>query len=142
MHAIYLSAQFEDRAVLLDARERLVAEGYHVTSRWLDAPSSTPATALAAEEGAASRLAGIARQDFEDIDAAELIVVFNPAESCGTGRGGRHVETGYALARGKPVVIVGARGNVFHWLPEIALVADWQELVGWLARHARAPGAS
>ncbi|HUF24728.1 MAG TPA: nucleoside 2-deoxyribosyltransferase [Vicinamibacterales bacterium] len=132
MRAIYLSGQFEDAPVLRQAREQLVAAGYRVTSRWLDAPSSTPATALADQEGAGERLAAIARQDFEDIDAADAVVVFNPAESCSIGRGGRHVETGYALALGKPVAIVGARGNIFHWLPEIAVVPDWPSLADWL----------
>lgn len=137
MPAIYLSGQFEDAAVLRQARERLVAAGCRVTSRWLDAASSTPATALAGDDGAAERLAAIAGQDLEDIHAADVVVVFNPAESCGIGRGGRHVETGYALALGKPLAVVGARENVFHWLPEITVVADWPALAPWLARADR-----
>lgn len=140
MRAIYLSGQFEDAPVLREARRRLTALGYRITSRWLDAPSSVPATSLADQEGAAGRLAIIARQDFEDIAAADAVVVFNPAESCGIGRGGRHVETGYALALGKPVAIVGARGNVFHWLPEIAVVPDWSMLPDWLGGAGRADG--
>lgn len=135
--SIYLSGQFEDRSALDAVRQDLVSAGYPVTSRWLDAPSSVPATALAADEGAAARLSDIARQDFADIVTATVVVVYNPPEACGIGRGGRHVETGYALALGKPVAVVGARGNVFHWLPEVTLVADWPALRAWLEQIRR-----
>lgn len=132
MPALYLSAQFEDAAILRDARAKLAALGYIVTSRWLDAGTAVPATAQAGEAGAGDRLAAIAVQDLEDIRAADVVVVYNPPEACAIGRGGRHVETGYALALGKPIVVVGTRGNVFHWLPDMTLVRDWTELEGWL----------
>jgi len=135
MPALYLSAQFEDAPVLRDARARLAALGYTVTSRWLDAGTAVPATARADDAGAGERLAAIAIQDLEDIRAADVVVVYNPPEACAVGRGGRHVETGFALALDKPIVVVGARGNVFHWLPAIALVSDWAELEGWLERR-------
>lgn len=136
MTRIYLSGQFEDAPALCEVRRQLQAAGYCVTSRWLDAAGAGPATAQASDTGADSRLAGIARQDFDDIDSADLVVVFNPAEACGIGRGGRHVETGYALARGKRVVLVGARGNVFHWLPEISVLRDWPALLELLGGGA------
>ena len=140
MTAMYLSGQFEDGVALCKVRRELEAAGYQVTSRWLDAAAAGPATAQADTEGAAARLAAIARQDVEDIARADLVVVFNPAEACSVGRGGRHVETGYALALGKRVVLVGRRGNVFHWLPEIIMVPDWDALGHLLARLERAGG--
>jgi nucleoside 2-deoxyribosyltransferase len=42
--------------------------------------------------------------------------------------GGRHVEFGYALAKGKRVVVIGERENVFHHHPSVKLhasVDDW-----------------
>ncbi len=132
MPSVYLSAQFEDAPVLREARVRLVALGCTVTSRWLDAATAVPATAQSGHAGAGERLSAIAAQDLEDIREADAVVVYNPPEACAIGRGGRHVETGFALALGKPIVVVGARGNVFHWLPAIALVSDWTELEGWL----------
>ena len=133
MIAVYLSGQFEDGLALCDVRRTLEASGYRVTSRWLDSAALGPATGQAHTEGAAARLAGIARQDFEDIASADVVVVFNPADACSIGRGGRHVETGYALALGKRVVLVGHRGNVFHWLPEVTVVSDWDALGPLLA---------
>ena len=138
MTAIYLSGQFEDGLALCDVRRDLEASGHQVTSRWLDAAAAGPATAQSDAEGAAARLAAIARQDFEDIARADVVVVFNPPQACTVGRGGRHVETGYALALGKRVVLVGSRGNVFHWLPEITVVPDWNALGHLLG----APGTS
>lgn len=135
---IYLSGQFEDGARLCEVRLQLQGSGYSVTSRWLDSAAAGPATAQASDPGAQTRLSGIARQDFEDIDRSDLVVVFNPAEASSIGRGGRHVETGYALARGKRVIVVGARGNVFHWLPEITVVPDWPALLSLLAAVERA----
>ncbi len=114
-------------------RDDLERRGFRVTSRWLDSASSLPATASTDDDGAAARLAAIAVQDMADIDRADLVVVFNPAAARAIGRGGRHVETGYALARAKPVVVVGVRGNVFHWLPEVTVVAGWDGLAGHLA---------
>ena len=127
--SVYLSGQFEDGTALCEVRRQLQAAGHSVTSRWLDAAAAGPATAQASANEADPRLADIARQDFEDIERADIVVVFNPAEACSIGRGGRHVETGYALARGKRVVLVGARGNVFHWLPEITVLRDWPALL-------------
>lgn len=138
MTRVYLSGQFEDGTRLCEVRQQLQAAGHSVTSRWLDSAAAGPATAQASDPGADTRLGGIARQDFEDVDRSDVVVVFNPAEACSIGRGGRHVETGYALARGKRVIVVGARGNVFHWLPEITVVPDWPALLALLAAGERA----
>ncbi len=132
---VYLSGQFEDAPELRRVRDELVSGGLRVTSRWLAAVSSTPATAMAHEVGAAARLAAIARQDMEDIDACDVVAIFNPQSARSSGRGGRHVETGYALALGKRVIIVGVRGNVFHWLPEITVVEDWSDAIRLLQNN-------
>ncbi|HXG86986.1 MAG TPA: hypothetical protein VNJ02_01515 [Vicinamibacterales bacterium] len=128
MTRIYLSGQFEDGLALCEVRQALVAAGYVITSRWLDAATAGPATARVHEDGAAARLAEIARHDLEDIADANLVVVFNPPQAATVGRGGRHVETGYALALHKRVIVVGVRGNVFHWLPDVSVVSDWPGL--------------
>jgi nucleoside 2-deoxyribosyltransferase len=126
---LYLSGQFEDVAFLRRVRDDLIRSGFVITSRWLNGDSLEPATASASEEGAAARLVSIASQDLEDIDSADMVIVFNPDAARATGRGGRHVETGYALARAKPVILVGVRSNVFHWLPNVDLIDRWEELI-------------
>ena len=132
---VYLSGQFEDAALLRRVRDDLTRNGFVITSRWLNGDSLEPATASAGEQGAAARLVSIASQDLEDIDSADVIVVFNPDVARAIGRGGRHVETGYALARAKPVILVGVRSNVFHWLPDVVLIDGWEELIDTLQRR-------
>ena len=43
----------------------------------------------------------------------------------GGGKGGRHVEHGYAMALGKRIVVVGPREHVFHTDPATEVYADW-----------------
>ena len=126
---IYLSGQFEDVTLLRRVRDDLTRHGFVITSRWLNGDSLEPATASAGEEGSTARLVSIASQDLEDIESADVVVVFNPDVARTIGRGGRHVETGYALARAKPVILVGVRSNVFHWLPTVAVIDKWEELI-------------
>jgi len=126
---VYLSGQFEDGPALQRQRDDLTGRGIRVTSRWLEGETFIAATASADEAGAAARLAAIGRRDIEDIHSADVVVVFNPREAANIGRGGRHVETGYALALGKQVIVVGVRGNVFHWLPEVTVIDDWDRLL-------------
>lgn len=82
-----------------------------VTSRWIDGK----------HDGIPAQICAI--DDLEDIDAADALVLVNPRHLHGSGRGGRHVELGYALARGKRVLLVGDRENVFHSHPSVECYA-------------------
>ena len=42
----------------------------------------------------------------------------------GSGRGGRHVEFGIAVAQGMYLIVVGRRENVFHHLPDVRQFDD------------------
>lgn len=91
---------------------------------------------------------------FLDIKLSDLLVLLTESASALVGgtatSGGRHVETGFALALGKPVIVVGAPENVFHRLRakpgvhgwSVQCVADWHEavlvLAGRLVEHERA----
>jgi nucleoside 2-deoxyribosyltransferase len=44
-----------------------------------------------------------------------------------TARGGRHFETGYALARDKPIIVVGPVEHAFQHLSE-RTIADGKQL--------------
>lgn len=112
--SVYLAARFKDQSVLREWQAILACNGIAVTSRWLNG-SHDEATDGAAKER-------FAREDFEDIARADVFVLWNPPHALGNGSGGRHVETGYALALGKPVLIVGAPENVFHWHPGVYAV--------------------
>ncbi len=118
----YLATKFENRATLLPVRDRLIELGHEVTSSWLDQElwKSEAIYATLRGEGDGTQRSDTreqAQQDLADIDAADVFVVFidknNPSP-----RGGKHIETGYALGRGKRVWIVGDRVSHFHWLNE------------------------
>ena len=87
-----------------------------VNSRWLDEPHA-PGTTLHEVSAAFCRETSLI--DLEDIDAADMMVFFSEDPLVGTPRGGRHVEFGYALAKGKRIVVIGGPENIFHYLPQI-----------------------
>src|SRR5260370_9542714 len=71
---------------------------------------------------------GIARQDCEDLMAADAVIIFTEIPNTILATGGRHVEFGLALAQGKRVTIVGPRENVFHYLlPDSQIFATWNK---------------
>jgi hypothetical protein len=52
--------------------------------------------------------------DLEDVRAADALVVIKPTTSHRDSTGGHHVETGIALERGLPIILLGEAENVFH----------------------------
>jgi len=106
-------------------RGLLAAGGVGCTSRWLD----IAATGLRAIESDATNERA-ALVDVVDIMAADLFVLYSPKAEHGTGRGGRHVETGIAIAARKPIILVGERENIFHWHPSVVVFPDIETLIG------------
>lgn len=96
-----------------EVAEFLERHGHKVTSAWIDQDipdSDTPTPYHAAR---------LACSDLDEIDAADTVIVFTEAPDSGFARGGRHVETGYALCAGKRLVRVGPWENIFHHLCSI-----------------------
>jgi len=113
--SVYIAAPYPARREAIRLMEALNASGFEVTSSWLVADDE-----LTDE---------FARKDLNDIDRADALVALNPESWANLGTGGRHVEFGYALAKGKPLVIVGARTNIFHQLSDVTVVANEPELI-------------
>jgi hypothetical protein len=122
----HLAARFARRMELCDYRKQLVSIGDIVTSRWLDfdeKPEWTPQ---------------IARADFDDLMAADAVIVFTETPNTISTTGGRHVEFGLALAGDKGVMIVGPRENVFHYLvPNFQVFATWNEAFASIKRYVQ-----
>jgi nucleoside 2-deoxyribosyltransferase len=79
---------------------------------------------------------GIARQDCEDLMAADAVIIFTEIPNTILATGGRHVEFGLALAQGKRVIIVGPRENVFHYLlPDSQIFATWNKALTIRRQH-------
>jgi hypothetical protein len=130
----YFAARYSRHPELRGYRDELRAAmpTTSVTSRWIDPlpgdeeDCSTDVLAFEPE-----RVWKYAEADCADIAAAETFVSFTGP----VGRGGRHIEHGYAMALGKRIVIVGPRENVFHAQPGVEVFESWPE---FLAAEVRA----
>lgn len=130
---IYLAARYSRHKEMQGVRDVLEVLGHKVTSRWIDLHADT------GEEyersfnhhelnEAPEECSFQAQRDLEDIDACEWLISFTePAGS--TGKGGRHVEFGYAAAKKKRLTVVGPRENVFHTLPNVERYPSWPRFV-------------
>lgn len=125
---IYLAARYSRNPEMRGVRDVLEALGHEVTSRWIDhhdgALLESVATAALNSDPASVRHYG--QHDLEDLIASDIVISFTSTD--GGGKGGRHVEFGYALALNKRVIVVGPRENVFHTLSDVEHYQDWSAL--------------
>ena len=85
-----------------------------VVSRWHGQASASETAAAGVIGGPESDVALIAAErNLSDIDASDIFIVLTTGLPA---RGGRHFETGYAFARGKPIVVVGPVEHAFQHL--------------------------
>lgn len=137
---IYLAARYSRNPEMQGVRDVLQGLGHTVTSRWIDCHAGKYLTSFTPEHlnNDPQYCSKLAQHDLEDLTAADTVISFT--DSTGGGKGGRHVEFGYALALGKRVIVVGPRENVFHTLPEIEHYTSWSALATafsreWIARN-------
>lgn len=139
MKQIYLAARYSRREELCTYREELRKLGYLVQARWLDGghqlsdrgiPIGENGEALV-EGGECQRSAELrakfAQDDWEDVNAAEIIISFTEPPRSSANRGGRHVEFGIGLSKGTRSIVIGYRENIFHWLPQVEFFATWED---------------
>lgn len=115
MAKFYVAATYKNRAEAFDASRQIEAAnpGWTCTSRWLQMEEEPNADF--------SDRWQTATHDLEDVDAGSVIVVLSDGQSSG-----KWIETGYAYANGKKVIIVGEYNNpVFGTLFEhVATVGE------------------
>jgi len=133
---VYLAARYSRRLELCGYAAELETRGYSVTSRWLLGNHQAENDQL--HRGAEAER--FAAEDLADVDDALALVSFGEQPRTTTSRGGRHVEFGYALAKGIPILVVGPREHVFTCLVE--QVETWAEVLPWLESLALSPGVS
>lgn len=117
---VYIAAPWPLKRAAGVLAAELTRAGLIMTARWIGKPDDTPNTAAEA------------RIDLEDIDDADVVVLMNPAGWEDIGTGGRHFESGYAIAKGKRFFVLGVRSNVFHHLEQVAIVAHADALIAAL----------
>jgi nucleoside 2-deoxyribosyltransferase len=97
-----------------------------VCSRWLQETVS-PTVTLGELSSAYHR--ETAQVDLDDVDDCDIFVFFSEDPLSGVPRGGRHVEFGYALAKGKRIAVIGPEENTFHYLSQIQHYLSVQEFL-------------
>ena len=126
----YIAARFSRKPEMLALAALFAQHNIKVRARWLNESVSPDATLHDVTPAYHTKTA---TDDIEDIDASDTIIFFSEDPLVGTPRGGRHVEFGYALAKGKRVVVIGPPENTFHYLPGIinySTVDDFLEAEG------------
>lgn len=129
---VYLASRYPRREELLGRAKELQGQGIQVMSTWILGRSQ-------ALDATVEQKAAWVTEDLREVLAADIVVVFtHPAKEAlppgahGT-KGGYHIETGFAIAHGKPVLLVGDIENYFHHLPGVAQVDTWEEALQALA---------
>ena len=135
---IYLAAPYPRKDEIAMYAAELRALGFEVTSSWLE-EEHAPTVAL--HEVSVDLSKEYAAADLRDVDRADVVISFTEPQGTTHSRGGRHVEFGYAFAKGKSLWIVGPVENIFHYLVPAnqifpswtALWAEAHNLKGWFA---------
>lgn len=115
---VYVAAPWVDREMAKDVALTFELAGHEVTERWWLHPD-VPGYPLDVTPEEHEELAEQAVRDFIGVVRAHVVVLLNTGKS-----EGKAVETGVAMAGNKPVVLVGDRSNIFHFLPNVFQVAD------------------
>lgn len=136
---IYLAAPWKDKELAKAAADKLAEAGYYITSRWHHVHADKPADSSGLEFDP-TMLKQEALNDAEDVYAADVFLLLN-TQKRGEETSGKAVETGMAMAWGKPVILVGEPTNVFHYL-DIHKVSDIEgaiEVINtWVAEYLQA----
>lgn len=136
---IYIAAPYFARNYLRDSAFQLDMAGHQCTSTWLAATHEVQESTLGIAPAMDDQYAmEHATEDYEDVlrsDALVLVTWDTARELCpadtvtGPNSGGRHVETGMALAQGIPVIVWGHAENIFHRGPGVVLAPLWIDVV-------------
>jgi hypothetical protein len=135
--SIYLAARYSRRKELCAYAATLTDLGFRITSRWLSGKHELlDREGLSAEAEATERVR-FATEDWTDVMAADWCISFTETPRASNSRGGRHVEFGAAMAKGKRCVVIGPRENVFHCLPDVEHYPSWGEFLSELREQVR-----
>jgi hypothetical protein len=122
----YIAARYSRKVEMKSLVEPFKKRGITVNSRWLE---ETNAPEMTLNDVTKAFKTETAIADLEDIDAAESVAFFAEDPLVGTPRGGRHVEFGYALAKGKKIFVIGGPENIFHYLTQVKHYDTVQEFL-------------
>lgn len=125
----YLAGAYSRRLEILGYANRMRALGFTVTSRWLD--GSHEHTGGDPYDATRDERSAWAAVDLQDVDDADAVIMFETDAATPRMRGGAHVEFGYAMAKGKQMIVVGydgGRHHIFHALPSVVHFHSFYEI--------------
>ena len=118
---IYLASGYHRRGELQHISRELEDKGFHINARWLTQDHTLPEAR--STEAAGEEIPRVASQfavdDYEDIKACNVFILFSERADTRIRRGGSQTELGMAIALGKFVIVIGPRQNVFHCLRSV-----------------------
>jgi nucleoside 2-deoxyribosyltransferase len=128
----YLAAGFSRKDEIAGKTRQLQSLKIGVTSTW---PWEDAAPHSTLDSVGDEYLILNGRKDLGEIKAADGVILFTQDPTKPFVRGGRMHEFGYAQGLGKRLIVCGPRENIFHYLPEVEVVATWEELLKKLAQE-------
>lgn len=134
--SVYISARYGRHAEAHEIATMLQDHGQTVCSTWCLEPEN-PCDGLPCDPASVEHRS-LARMDLDEIDEAIVFVALSESPESPHGRGGRHVEVGYAIARGLTVIVIGPAENLFHALPQVVHVEDPRDLIELIAAEVGA----
>lgn len=117
---VYLAANFNRHPELREYAKLLSEQGHINTASWIYVNQNDPSETFHKERWE------YAENDMADIRETDILVCFSETDG-GRARGGKHFETGYAVAIGLEIIIVGSKEIIFHELPGITVVESFNE---------------
>lgn len=121
---VYIASAFSTINAVRKQREELRAIGIECTSSWAD-EKAAPDCQL--PDFLPSDHLFCAITDIKDIDRSDAVVLVTQDPTKPFVRGGRMHEFGYAMGRGKKLIICGPKENIFHYLPSVTECKDFEE---------------
>lgn len=136
---VYLAAPYFARDSLRAYIPELEQRGHIVTSSWLQASHAIQENTLGTAPGMDDDYAkDHAAQDIEEVLESDALVLFTwdtalahcpPDQITGPNSGGRHVETGVALATSIAVIVFGEPENIFHRGDGVQVAPRWEAVI-------------
>ena len=112
---IYIAARFSRRPDANILARALKDRGFEIVSRWVLPDSDHVKPTGLSKQAADAERRRFAEEDIEDIENCDWLIALME-EPRSNGRGGRHVEFGYAMAMCKVLTVIGPKETVFHHL--------------------------
>lgn len=119
---VYLAARYGRYLEMQHYAAQVREAGHEVISSWIDGHDSQ-------KDSDVNYWHLFAERDLSEIDTCDIFLTFSENPKQGFPRGGRHVELGYAIAKGKWVIICGPAENVFHELvnDNVSRYDEWED---------------